>query len=355
MNEPTKQIPTIILGASGYVAGELFRLLSAHPHLDLIAAVSESQAGNTLESVFPHLHSTYGDQTFCSRADLPGILEKTSGPVAVFSAARHGASAGLVQELLGSANGDTDVRVVDLSADFRYSSADAYEAVYGSPHGATELLSEFSSALPEHVTETPQHIGHPGCFATALLLSIVPLLKLGIVDPNLYAVGITGSTGSGGEPKASTHHPHRQSNLFAYKPLAHRHVPEVTAITEQVAGVKPALHFIPHSGPFARGIHMTVQGKLNADLDSAAIAAELATFYASSPFVRVVSETPKLKDVVGSNYAHLGVACEGDSVAVFSVIDNLTKGAAGGGVQWMNRLLGLPETTGLTLSGPGWI
>ena len=358
MNEPTEKtepIATIVLGASGYVAGELFRLLSAHPRLELTAAVSESQAGNTLESVFPHLHSTYGDQTFCSRADLPGILEKASGPVAAFSAASHGASAALVKELLGSANGNTDVRVVDLSADFRYSSADAYEAVYGSPHGAKELLAEFSSALPEHVTETPQHVGHPGCFATALLLSIVPLLKLGIVEPNLYAVGITGSTGSGRELKATTHHPLRQSNLFAYKPLAHRHVPEVTAITERASGVKPALHFIPHSGPFARGIHMTVQGKLQAELDRDAIARELETFYASSTFVRVVSGAPKLKDVVGSNYAHLGVACEGDSVAVFSVIDNLTKGAAGGGVQWMNRLLGFPETTGLTLSGPGWI
>lgn len=358
MNESTTEpdkIDTILLGASGYVAGELLRLLSAHPRLELTAAVSESQAGNTLESVFPHLQSTFGDHTFCPRADLPGVLAKASGPVAVFSAASHGASAALVQELLASANGNTDVHVVDLSADFRYSSADAYEAVYGSTHGANELLPEFSSALPEHVSETPQHIGHPGCFATALLLAVVPLLKLAIVEPRLYAVGITGSTGSGREPKPTTHHPLRQSNLFAYKPLAHRHVPEVTAITERVAGVKPELHFIPHSGPFARGIHMTVQGKLQSELDRDAIVAELTRFYEDSPFVRVVAGTPKLKDVVGSNYAHLGVACEGDSLAVFSVIDNLTKGAAGGGVQWMNRLLGLPETLGLTLSGPGWI
>ncbi len=355
MNEPTETIDTIVLGASGYVAGELFRWISGHPRLELVAATSESQAGNTLESVFPHLQSTFGDQSFCSLEDLPDTLEKASGPLAVFSAARHGASAALVKQLLASVNGNADVHVVDLSADFRYSSAEAYEAVYGSPHGATELLSEFSSALPEHTTQTPRHVGHPGCFATALLLTAVPLLKLGIVEPDLYAVGITGSTGSGREPKATTHHPLRQSNLFAYAPLAHRHVPEVTAITERVSGVKPALHFIPHSGPFARGIHMTVQGKLQAELDRDAIASELETFYASSPFVRVVSGTPKLKDVVGSNYAHLGVACEGDTVAVFSTIDNLTKGAAGGGVQWMNRLLGFPETMGLTLSGPGWI
>ena len=355
MTESTETIPTVVLGAAGYVAGELFRLLSAHPHFELAAAVSESQAGKSLETVFPHLQSTFADDEFCSRDELGTRLAKARGPVAVFSAAAHGASAAMVRDVLASANGDADVHVVDLSADFRYQTAPEYETVYGSAHGAKELLPEFSSALCEHTSETPQHIGHPGCFATALLLSIVPLLKLGIVEPHLYAVGITGSTGSGREPKATTHHPLRQSNLFAYKPLAHRHVPEVTAITERAAGVKPALHFIPHSGPFARGIHMTVQGALKADLDRDAIAAELTSFYRDAPFVRVVSGTPKLKDIVGSNYAHLGVACEDDTVAVFSVIDNLTKGAAGGGVQWMNRLLGLPETTGLTQSGPGWI
>lgn len=357
-NNRSDKIDTIVLGASGYVAGELFRLLSAHPNLALAAAASESQAGSPIESVFPHLQSTFADHAFRPRAELPGIVAKANGPVAVFSAANHGASAAMIRELLASVDGRPDVHVVDLSADFRYASVDAYEAVYGSPHGASELVPEFMSALPEHVSEserTGRYIGHPGCFATALLLILVPLLKLGIVEPDVYAAGITGSTGSGREPKPTTHHPLRHSNLFAYNPLAHRHVPEVTAITERVSGVRPALHFIPHSGPFARGIHMTVQGKLVAELDRDAIAAELTKFYDGSPFVRVVSGAPKVKDIVGSNYAHLGVACDGDSVAVFSVVDNLTKGAAGGGVQWMNRLLGLPETTGLTLSGPGWI
>lgn len=320
-----------------------------------MAATSQSQAGETLESVFPHLQSTFEGQTFCSVEKLPDKIGTAGSRLAVFSAARHGASAALVSQLLDRVNDSTEVHVVDLSADFRYASADAYEAVYGSPHGSPQLLDEFSSALPEHTTDVPRHVGHPGCFATAMLLSVVPLLKLGITEPDLYAVGITGSTGAGSEPTPTTHHPLRHSNLFAYAPLAHRHVPEVTEITERVSGVKPSLHFIPHSGPFARGIHMTVQGKLRAKLDRDAIASELEAYYASSPFVRVVSGTPKLKDVVGSNYAHLGVACEGDNVAVFSTVDNLTKGAAGGGVQWMNRLLGLPETTGLTLSGPGWI
>ena len=354
----SRGIDTLVLGGSGYVAGELLRLISAHPELELKAAISGSHADQTLESVFPHLHASFDGHCFQPIASIARLIEEASGPVAVFSAAAHGASAALVNDVLQAAKGpavDGDVHVVDMSADFRYASAQAYEAVYRQPHGAPNLLSQFTCALPEHLPDTPRHVGHPGCFATALLLAIVPLLKLGIVEPDLYAVGITGSTGSGGSPKSTTHHPFRHSNLFAYKPLAHRHVPEVTDLSERASGIRPALHFIPHSGPFARGIHMTVQATLRTELASADIAAELDTFYAEAPFVRVVDGTPRMKDIVGSNYAQLGVASDGESVAVMSVVDNLTKGAAGGAVQWMNRLLGLPETTGLTFTGAGWV
>ena len=350
----TGKVPTVVLGASGYAGSELLRLLSGHPHLKLEAAVSESRAGELLGTAFPYLQDRFAAMRFVAPADLASVLESTRGTIAVFSAANHGASAPLVKEVLQSKE-NREVFVVDLSADFRYQSEAAYEAVYGTPHPAPELLSEFTCALPEHLAETPGHIGHPGCFATALLLSVVPLLELGIVHPELFAVGITGSTGSGGSPKPTTHHPFRHANLFAYKPLAHRHVPEVTVLVERATGVRPALHFVPHSGPFARGIHVTVQAALRTELDGAAIAAELDRFYRDAPFVRVVSGTPRLKDVVGSNYAHLGVASDGETVAVMTVIDNLTKGAAGGGIQWMNRLLGLPETAGLTMPALGGI
>ena len=355
----SRGIDTIVLGGSGYVAGELLRLISAHPELELKAAISGSQANETLESVFPQLHASFEGHRFQPIEAIARLIEEASGPVAVFSAAAHGASAALVNDVLGAAKGpaavDAAVHVVDMSADFRYASAKAYEAVYGQPHGAPDLLSQFTCALPEHTDATPRHVGHPGCFATALLLAIVPLLKLGMVEPDLYAVGITGSTGSGGSPKSTTHHPFRHSNLFAYKPLAHRHVPEVTVLSERASGIRPAVHFVPHSGPFARGIHVTVQGTLRTELTGADIAAEIDAFYAEAPFVRVVDGTPRVKDIVGSNYAQLGVASDGETVAVMSVIDNLTKGAAGGAVQWMNRLLGLPETTGLTLTGAGWV
>jgi N-acetyl-gamma-glutamyl-phosphate reductase len=180
-------------------------------------------------------------------------------------------------------------------------------------------------------------------------------LKLGIVDGEVFAFGLTGSTGSGREPKETTHHPERHSNLFAYQPLVHRHVPEMTELAEKASGVRPEIHFVPHSGPFARGIHTTIQGDLRTPLDAEAIRSELSRFYAGSPLVRVVPGAPRVKDVAGSSYAHLGVAVEGDALAVFSVIDNLLKGASGGGVQWLNRMLGFPESAGLTQPAPGWI
>ncbi|MGH9321584.1 MAG: N-acetyl-gamma-glutamyl-phosphate reductase [Vicinamibacteria bacterium] len=349
------EFDTIVLGASGYVGGECLRLVGGHPGLKLAGAVSESRAGAPIAEAFPHLQSSFAER-FHSPEDIPAILERTRGTVGVLSAGSHGASAALVLELLRSAaKKGVDVRVVDLSADFRFAEASGYEAVYGKTHGAPSLLSAFVCGVPEHIGGTPLHAGHPGCFTTSVLLAIVPLLKLGIVEPDLYVVGVTGSTGSGREPKETTHHPARRSNLFAYQPLVHRHVPEMRSLAEKAAGVRPKIHFVPHSGPFARGIHTTVQGRLRASLDAAAIRSEIASFYGACPLVRVVAGAPRIKDVAGSSYAHLGVAADGETVAVFSVIDNLLKGAAGGGVQWLNRLLGLSETAGLTQPGPGWI
>ncbi len=166
--------------------------------------------------------------------------------------------------------------------------------------------------------------------------------------------GITGSTGSGRSPQPGTHHPERHSNLYAYKPLSHRHAPEIAALSEAASGRQALVHFVPHSGPFARGIHVTVQAKASQRVSDSQLRSAFESAYADSPFVSVVAGTPRLKSVVGSNYCQLGVACTDDAVVVMSVIDNLVKGAAGGALQWMNRLWGLPETTGLATAAPGW-
>ncbi|MCP4000684.1 MAG: N-acetyl-gamma-glutamyl-phosphate reductase [Gammaproteobacteria bacterium] len=349
----SNKIPTIVLGGTGYVAGELLRLIAGHPQLELAAAVSTSQAGNTIKSVFPHLQNAFGEQSYITQDEAGKFLQ---GEVALFSAAPHGASAALIAKMLKQADqNNCKLTVVDVSADFRYPDADSYEAVYGTAHGAPELLEQFSSGLPEHMqTDTP-HIGHPGCFATAMLLGAVPLLDMQLTDNSIHAFGITGSTGSGRSPITGTHHPLRHSNLYAYKPLAHRHAPEVSGICAQVTGTKPVLSFIPHSGPFARGIHMTLTANLKKELSNAELHAKFAHYYAGKPFIEIVASTPRIKDVAGSNYAHIGIATEGSVVAVFIAIDNLVKGAAGGAIQWMNLQLKLEETAGLTVPGPGWI
>ncbi|HSF14987.1 MAG TPA: N-acetyl-gamma-glutamyl-phosphate reductase [Vicinamibacteria bacterium] len=345
-------IEAIVVGATGYVGGELLRLLASHPRLSLRAACSESRAGEAIGKVFPHLQASFPDRVFESISALDP--SSSTVPLAVFSAANHGESASRVASLLRRSR--RPVHVVDLSADFRFATAATYEAIYEHPHPAPELLEGFRCVVPEHArsADTP-HIAHPGCFTTAALLAIVPLLDERLVEPELFVTGVTGSTGAGTTPRDTTHHPVRHANLFAYNPLAHRHAPEMEALAEAAAGERPTVHFIPHSGPFARGIHVTVQAKLRGAYETTTVRDALERYYSSAPFVRVVEGTPRLKDVVGSNYAQIGVAADGRSVAVFSVIDNLLKGAAGGAVQWMNRLLGYPEDMGLVQPAAGWI
>jgi len=348
-------INAAVLGATGYVGGELLRLIAAHPTFDLAAAVSSSRSGEPVTAVFPHLTASCGDVQFSKPGDWIGALERGS-QLALFSAAPHAASASVIAQVMEDASKrDLDLHVVDSSADFRYGSADSFAEVYGSPHPAPELLAEFACAVPEHLSHTNSgNIGHPGCFATAILLGAMPLVATGIVDGELFVSGITGSTGSGRSPQAGTHHPERHSNLYAYKPLSHRHVPEVENLLRAGSNTNTKVNFIPHSGPFARGIYVTTQARLSATLTEMELREKLREFYADAPFVQVVNGTPRLKDVVASNYCQLGVATDGDNVVVMSAIDNLVKGAAGGAIQWMNRLWSLPETTGLTAAAPAW-
>lgn len=352
------RIPTLILGGTGYVAGELLRLILDHPHFELAGILSDSQPGTPVADAFTHLAPRLGTQTFIDEAAAVTLLG-AHPHTAVLCAAPHGVSAALIDRLLtAAAQAGTHPRVVDISADYRYRSAETYAAVYQHPHGAPTRIKEFTCAVPEHLAElaTP-HVAHPGCFATATLLASVPLLALGLCDPVLFVSGITGSTGSGRKPVAGTHHPQRHSDLYSYNPLAHRHIPEITECAAAASGIHADFAFVPHSGPFARGIHVTVQAKLkenNSTLDGPALQAAIHEFYGSSPFVSISESPPRIKDVVASNHARLSAAANGRTVAVMCVIDNLTKGAAGGAVQWLNRLYDLPQTTGLMASAPGW-
>ncbi|MGA2563019.1 MAG: N-acetyl-gamma-glutamyl-phosphate reductase [Steroidobacteraceae bacterium] len=351
----SRTIPAIVLGGTGYVAGEILRLLAAHPHFKLAGILSDSQPGQSVASAFGHLAPLYPQERFQSLAQIEALVEREPS-AAIFSAAPHGSAAALIDRLLSAAEAaGGSPHVVDISADFRYRSAAAYEQVYEHAHGAPGRIAGFCCALPEHLALAPTaHVAHPGCFATAILLPVVPLLACGLTSQELFVTGVTGSTGSGRKPTEGTHHPARHSDLYSYNPLSHRHTPEVRACALAACGIEPHIGFVPHSGPFARGIHVTVQAALRTRAGSAEVLAALRDFYAAAPFVRVSDSPPRLKEVAGSNYATLSAVSDGRTVAVFCVLDNLNKGAAGGAVQWMNRLYDLPETTGLTAAAAGW-
>jgi N-acetyl-gamma-glutamyl-phosphate reductase len=347
------KIPTIVLGGSGYVAGEFLRLIAGHPELALGGVVSTSQAGEPVGKTFPHLAPAYPDTQFVSLEAVAGRLG-TAPRWLLLSAAPHGASAGLIEQLLRTAAAaGVDLVVVDASADFRFADADAYAAVYGHAHEAPQRLKDFTCALPEQLPkiETP-HAAHPGCFATTMLLGIVPLAALA---DEFYVSAVTGSTGAGRTPRDTTHHPLRQSNLFAYQALKHRHDPEVRALIKAATGRDVRLAFVPHSGPFARGIHATIFLQAKERTTAAHVNEALREYYRGATFVRVDNEPPKMKDIAATNYAALHAVVDGDTIVVCSVTDNLLKGAAGGSLQWANRLLGFPESAGLTAPAPGWL
>lgn len=351
----TNKVPAIVLGGTGYVAGELLRLIAAHPHLDLRAILSDSQPGESVAKSFPHLAPIYPDLKFSSLEQIKDIVGSLPQS-AIISAAPHGVAAHLIDDLLKTAESKgTKPRVIDISADYRYASAGAYEAVYKHAHGAPNRLSQFSCAVPEHLDQlTTPHVAHPGCFATAVLLSTVPVIKLGLVEPRVFVSGVTGSTGSGRTPVAGTHHPQRQSDLYAYNPLSHRHTPEIVGLTQAASGVQTEVNFVPHSGPFARGIHVTLQTQAKRAIKTPELVEALKEFYRGKPFVRVQTEMPHIKDVATSNYAYMSAATNGNSVVVMCAIDNLVKGAAGGALQWVNRVFGFDETAGLITPAPGW-
>ncbi len=353
-------IPTVVLGASGYVGGELLRLLALHPRLELHAALSGSQAGRPLVDVFPHLRGVWDGHrweghSFVDHSALD-VLIATGQPVAVFACLPHGKSAEHIDRLQSqAADSDTPVHLVDLSADFRLPSPAEYEAVYGGNHGAPHRYEDFSCGLPELSPDPPPlHVAHPGCFTTATVLACAPAQAAGVAEPCYRVSAVTGSTGSGKTPSATTHHPDRHGNIKAYSPLSHRHAPEMEMLLGRLGGQAPEVCFVPHSGPWSRGIHATVHFDLVEPMTTAKLTEHYANFYESAPFVSVSETPPRLKDVVATNRCQINVAARGRRAVAVAVIDNLTKGSAGGAMHWMNRLCGFPETTGLELPGVGW-
>lgn len=352
------KLRTFVAGGSGILAGELLRLLDAHPALEVEAAFSR-EAGRPLRELHPQLRST-----LCTSAldEAPSRLARAAAasaqPLALFLSLPHGESAAAWKRVRAELGGAAErVRVVDLSADFRLRDAALHQRTYGEQHDP-EGAAEFVYGLPElwrgRVREA-RRVAAAGCFATALQLASLPAAAGGLLDaarPWIFS-GITGSSGAGATPKASTHHPFRHGNLFAYGVEGHRHEAELAqALLEH--GLAPELCFLPHSGPFARGIHLTAALPLARELGSGEARALYARRFASEPFVEVLeSGVPELRSVVGGNRASLALHVRGRTLIVLLTLDNMVKGGAGQALQCMNLMLGLPEASGLSAAGSG--
>lgn len=335
-----------VVGAAGYVGGELLRLILQHPDVTEVVATSRSQAGRPVADVHPALASL-------TEARFAGLTagEAVRGRDVVFLTLEHGESSKLAGEVFDAAPG----LVIDLAADFRVRDLRLYERYYG-VHAAPEFVPDFEYALADvrgSELRGARALAAPGCFATAAQLALFPLRTAGVVGiPALF--GVTGSSGAGVHPRPTTHHPARANNLFAYSVLQHRHDAEVLQGWRGWTGSADATaRLMTHSGPFVRGIHLTLHAVVPADV-AGRVAALYADAYAGRPFVRITAAPPELTHAVGTNTALIHAAGDGATgeVQVMITLDNLIKGAGGQAVQAMNLALGLDEASGLRLAAP---
>ncbi len=352
-DQPAK-FKAAVVGGTGYGGAELIRMLLAHPSVALTRVSSIDQVGQPLESV--HLSMTDTGLVF---EEIP-LAEAARGVDVVFLGLPHKVSSTLAPEIEG-----LDAKVIDLSGDFRLRSLEDYKVYYGEDHPHPEQLDgRWQFGLPELYRDEiagATRVSSPGCFATTIMLALVPLAKAGLLKGPVQVVASTGSSGSGAYAKAGTHHPIRVNNLKSYKHLSHQHTPEIRRILGEAmdrGGVRTdyALHFMPRSAPMARGILSTAFVRLDESVTDEQIDRVYRDFYAGAAFVRVHGQGARTAEVVaikGSMWVDLSWVISpadglgGRQLAVDTALDNLVKGGAGQAVQSMNLMLGLPEREGI--------
>jgi len=331
-----------IVGGTGYTGVELLRLLLGHPEVSLRVITSRGEAGTAVADLFPNLRG-HLDLKF-TNPDIDALADCD----VVFFATPHGVAQSQVPELLARG-----VRVIDLSADFRIRDIAIWEKWYGQPHGCPEQVAEAVYGLPEinrEAIRTARLIACPGCYPTSVELGFLPLLEKGLVDLNdLIASAASGASGAGRQAKVDNLLTEISDSFKAYGVAGHRHLPEIEQALGDIAGKPVQLTFVPHLLPIVRGIHSTLFATLlDTSVDLQALYEER---FASEPFVDVMppGSLPQTRSVRGSNMCRISVfRPQGrDKVVVLVAEDNLVKGASGQGIQNMNIMFGLPESTGL--------
>ena len=345
-----------ILGAAGYTGGELIRLLINHPEAEIVFANSESNAGNYVYDVHEGL---LGDTNLKFTDEMP--FDKVD---VVFFCFGHGKSEQFLKEHTIPEN----VKIVDLAQDFRLRGSQSLASLEGK--AMTSDCHDFVYGLPEiNKAEIArcQHLANPGCFATCIQLGLLPAAKAGLIQHDVAVNAITGSTGAGQKPSATTHFSWRNNNFSVYKLFTHQHLHEITETMNtlrpsdapevvdtlnegfDVEDEKVTIDFIPYRGDFARGIFCTEVIRLDKTVDKEEVVALYKDFYKDAAFTHYSDKAPDLKQVVNTNKAIVHVDVFGKKIVVTSMLDNLLKGAVGQAVQNMNIMFGIDEKAGLNL------
>ena len=337
-------IRAAIAGATGYAGAELVRILAAHPGVKITTITSRQFAGQRLDRIFP---------AFAGQVDLicEDLAAERIGEEAqvVFTALPHKMPMGLAPAILRRG-----CRLIDLSADFRFNDATAYEAAY-QPHACPELLAEAVYGLSEVNTDLirgARLVGNPGCYPTSVLLPLIPLLKEGVIAAEGIVVDSkSGVSGAGRSPSLTVHYCEVNDSFKAYKVAAHRHAPEMETYAGRAAGRPVRITFVPHLAPMTRGMLSTIYARPSPGANGRTVQECLESFYAGRPFIRLrpAGMPPDTRHVRGTNACDIGWVLDerNQRLILMSAIDNLVKGAAGQAVQNMNLMFGLEESEGL--------
>jgi len=342
-----------IIGGTGYVGGELLRLLLFHPHAEVTMVTSRQTVGEYVFNVHPNLRGL----TQLKFVPLD-VTELKNNCDLVFTATPHGGAVNLVPKLL-----EAGLRVIDMSADFRLKNPDDYDKWYGWKHTNPKLLSEAAYGLPEFHREEIKNaslVACPGCMSTVTILSLAPAIKAGFVETNRIVVDLKiGSSGGGSKPTIASHHPERFGGVRPYKVAAHRHIAEIEQELNALSSEPVTVAFTPHAVNMVRGILSTVHTFTKTPLTSRDLWKALRSTYEGEPFIRFVKyqkgpyQFPDPKVTLGTNFCDVGFELDPrtNRLLLFGAIDNMIKGASGQGVQCLNIMMGIDESTGLKSTG----